>query len=131
MAIMSAAPDRRCARRGRWPSYLRRPLQAEELLDLVEHPRLCVRHPGLAGLFVEAFESGRELEVTLGERSGDLRGDLRAVMQDPFEAGLVEAVTRDVGQGDHVGSSELAGEHPHLAEEPGGLDGGHGPGDVA
>ena len=75
--------------------------------------------------------SGRELDVALGERAGDLRGDLGTLMQDPFEAGLVEAVALDVGQGHDVGAPRLAGEHPHLAEEARRLDGRHGLGHVA
>ena len=47
----------------------------------------------------------------------DLRGDLRSLLQDLLEPGLVEAVALDVGQGDDVGAPRLAGEHPHLAEE--------------
>jgi hypothetical protein len=52
-------------------------------------------------------------------------------MQDPFEAGLVEPETLDVGHRDDVCAPALAGEHPHLAEETRCLDRRDGLGRVA
>ena len=51
--VRRAAPRRRGARRGRSPSYLGRPLEAEELLDLVEDAVSSLRHARPSRLVVE------------------------------------------------------------------------------
>src|SRR6185369_8265334 len=73
---------------------------------------------------VQTVAGGLELHATRGEHTGNLAGDLRAVLDDPFQILAVDAQALHVVLGDHRGFTGLSGHQRHFAEEIGGFEHG-------